>query len=311
MTNSPLRVRTSATVANVTCGFDSLGYAISGLYDTLLVKANNSSVINITIDGIKSKEITSNPKQNTAGRAVLSLLNELGSKQGFDLHIKKGIPHSGGLGSSAASAAAAVFGVNNLLGSPLALNDLIIHGVEGEKVVSGDAHADNIAPALFGGMTLISGRDKLDVIELPVPTNLFSTVLLPNIVVNTMEARKILPDQVPLKDAIYQARNFATLIHALHISDFDLLGKSMEDLFAEPIRSNLIPYYDEIYKISMEEGSVGFGISGSGPATFSLCNSKEIALKVASSTSKVLIKNGIECLTFTSLINKNSTIILD
>ena len=311
MPDNSLRIRTSATVANVTCGFDSLGYAISGLYDTILIKSKNSSGINITIDGLNAKGIPSNPKQNTAGMAVISLLNKLGINQGFDLHIEKGIPKGGGLGSSAASAAAAIFGVNNFLGNPLDLNDLLIHGIEGEKVVSGDGHADNIAPALFGGITLIKGRKKLDVIELPIPSNLYSTVVLPDVVINTMEARKILPNQIPLNDAIYQARNLATFIHALHISDFDLLGSCMEDLFAEPIRSNLIPYYNEIYKISMNEGAIGFGISGSGPATFALCSSEEIALRVGSSMSKFLINNGIECLTFTSPINKNSTLILD
>ena len=277
-----LKVRATGSVANVSCGFDCIGYAIAKPVDTVTIKTKDSPGVHITLSGSKADTIPPAAKYNTAGKAILSLLNNLDIDQGFNVHIEKGIPPGSGLGSSAASAAAAVVGVNELLGNPLKLEELLVHGMAGEAVSSGGFHADNIAPALFGGIILIRSYDPLDILQLPVPENLFSTVVLPDFVINTRDARNMLPNHVPLKSAVEQAGNLAGFILGLHEDDFDLLGRSMVDVFAEPIRAELIPGYHVVQKVAMDTGAIGCGISGSGPALFALSDSEEMAKKVGS-----------------------------
>ena len=277
-----LKVRATGSVANVSCGFDCIGYAIAKPVDTVTIKTKDSPGVHITLSGSKADTIPPAAKYNTAGKAILSLLNSLDIDQGFNVHIEKGIPPGSGLGSSAASAAAAVVGVNELLGNPLKLEELLVHGMAGEAVSSGGFHADNIAPALFGGIILIRSYNPLDILQLPVPENLFSTVVLPDFVINTRDARNMLPNRVPLKSAVEQAGNLAGFILGLHEDDFDLLGRSMVDVFAEPIRAELIPGYHVVQKVAMDTGAIGCGISGSGPALFALSDSEEMAKKVGS-----------------------------
>ena len=205
MTVKSIKVRATGSVANVSCGFDCIGYAIAKPVDTVTIKTKDSPGVHITLSGSKADTIPPAAKYNTAGKAILSLLNSLDIDQGFNVHIEKGIPPGSGLGSSAASAAAAVVGVNELLGNPLKLEELLVHGMAGEAVASGGFHADNIAPALFGGIILIRSYDPLDILQLPVPENLFSTVVLPDFAINTRDARNKLPNPVPLKSDVDQA----------------------------------------------------------------------------------------------------------
>ena len=207
----------------------------------------------------------------------MSLIDTVENKQGVKVHIVKGIPPGSGIGSSSASAAAAVVGVNELLNKPLENSELLVHGMAGEAVASGGFHADNIAPALFGGIILISSYEPLDILNLPVPKKLFSPAVLPDFIVNTLDARRLLPKRVPLKSAVEQAGNLAGFTLGLHESDFDLLGRSMVDLFAEPIRAELIPGYNSVRQSAMDAGAIGCGISGSGPALFALSDSLKIA----------------------------------
>ena len=306
-----IKVRATGSVANVSCGFDCIGYAIAKPVDTVTIKTKDSPGVHITLSGSKAETIPPAAKYNTAGKAILSLLNSLDIDQGFNVHIEKGIPPGSVLGSSAASAAAAIVGVNELLGNPLKLEELLVHGIAGEAVASGGFHADNIAPALFGGIILIRSYDPLDILQLPVPENLFSTAVLPDFVINTRDARNILPNRVPLKSAVEHAGNLAGVTLGLHENDFDLLGRSMVDLFAEPVRAELIPGYHIVQKVAMDTGAIGCGISGSGPALFALSDSEEMAKKVGSAMVKAFKKNKLNSIAYSSSIHIKSPEIID
>ena len=306
-----IKVRATSSVANVSCGFDCIGYSIGEPSDDLTIETKDKPGIKIVISGLKAGSIPTAAENNTAGKAILSLLDSLDINRGFNVHIEKGIPPGSGLGSSAASAAAAVFGVNELLGKPLKLKELLVHGIAGEAVSSGGLHADNIAPALFGGIILIRSYDPLDILQLPVPENLFSTAVLPDSVINTREARKIMPYRVPLKSAVEQAGNLAGFTHGLHKADFKLLGRSMVDLFAEPVRAELIPGYHIVQKVAMDTGAIGCGISGSGPALFALSDSEEMAKKVGSAMVEAFKKNKLNSIAYSSSIHKKSPEIID
>ena len=303
MANKLIKVKAPATVANVSCGFDCIGYAISKPSDIVTIEKQDQLGIEISMSGIKYESIPVDPENNTAGKAIISLLNTLGSKQGFKVHIEKGIPPGSGLGSSAASAVAALVGVNELLGKPLKQDELLVHGMAGEAVASGGFHADNIAPALFGGIILIRSYEPLDILHLPVPKNLFSTAVLPDFEVNTRDARRMLPERVPLKSAVEQAGNLAGFTLGLHESDFDLLGRSMVDLFAEPIRAELIPGYHAVQQTAMDYGAIGCGISGSGPSLFALSDSFEKAEKIGANMVKAFKKAGLNSAAYHSPIH--------
>ena len=311
MANNSIKVRATASVANVSCGFDCIGYAITEPSDILTIEKQNKPGIEISISGSKSDSIPITPEKNTAGKGILSLLNALGSEQGFKVHIEKGFPPGSGMGSSAASAAAAVVGVNELLGKPLNNDELLVHGMAGEAVASDGFHADNIAPALFGGIILIRSYEPLDILSLPVPKNLFSTVVLPDFVVNTRDVRSILPKHVSLKTAIAQAGNLAGFTMGLHNGDFDLLGRSMVELFAEPIRAELIPGYHVVQQAAMDADAIGCGISGSGPSLFALSNSLEKAEKIGAAMVNSFKNVGLKSKAYNSPIHTKPPEILD
>ncbi|MBT4828681.1 MAG: homoserine kinase [Candidatus Marinimicrobia bacterium] len=311
MLNNSIRVRATASVANVSCGFDCIGYAIAKPGDIVTIEKQDQPGIEISMSGIKYESIPVDPENNTAGKAILSLLDTLESKQGFKVHIVKGIPPGSGIGSSSASAAAAVVGVNELLNKPLENSELLVHGMAGEAVASGGFHADNIAPALFGGIILIRSYEPLDILNLPVPKKLFSTAVLPDFIVNTLDARRMLPKRVPLKSAVEQAGNLAGFTLGLHESDFDLLGRSMVDLFAEPFRAELIPGYPSVRQSAMDAGAIGCGISGSGPALFALSDSLKIAEHIGITMVGAFKKAGLKSTAYSTPIHKKPPEILD
>ncbi len=311
MLGESIKVAASGTVANVSCGFDCLGYSIEKPNDIVIIKASSKPKIKLSVKGNKSDKIPLIPEKNTAGKAIISMLNSLDIKKGFNIIINKGIPPGSGIGSSAASAAAALFGVNQLLDKPLTNEDLIIHGMVGEQVASGSFHADNIAPALLGGIVLVNSYDPLEIHKLPVPDNLISTIALPDFSINTKEARGLLPKKVPLKSAVKQASNLAAFTISLYQNDYNLMGKAMTDFFAEPVRSELIPGFKSVYNVAMHAGAIGCGISGSGPSIFALSENKDLGKKIGDLMHKEFQKNGINSITYTSKINQNSPIILD
>lgn len=305
-----IKVFAPATVANVVCGFDVLGFAVNEPGDELIMEMTDKPGVNIiSIEGDEGK-LPLNPTKNTVSASVISLLQKINRPDvGINIKLKKKMPMGSGLGSSAASAVAGLFAVNELLGQPLTKEQLLPFAMEGEALACGHGHADNVAPALFGGFTLIKSYEPLEVIALPVP-DLYCALLYPHVDVPTRDARQIIRSKVLLKDAVTQWGNIAGLISSLYTQDYDLLGRCMKDVIVEPIRSMLIPEFDHMKETAMNNGALGFGISGSGPTVFSLYKSKDDAEKVLLTLKKMLQAKRIESNIYLSKINKNGPVIL-
>jgi len=274
-----IRVFCPGTIANVSCGFDVLGLSLAGVGDYMTV--TQTAIKGITISEILGQDLPMETTQNVAGVAGLALLEALGSDAGFDIKIDKRIKAGSGIGSSAASSAGAVWAINHLLGDPFTTKELIPFAMEGERLASGVAHADNVAPALLGGFTLVRSTDPLDVISLPSPSALYATVIHPQIEIKTADSRRILKSNLSLKDAITQWGNVGGLVAGLYREDYELIGRSLQDVVIEPVRSILIPGFNEIKEAALNAGALGGGISGSGPSVFALSKGKDKALKVA------------------------------
>jgi homoserine kinase len=287
--NQWIKIKAPATVANMVCGFDILGFAVNSPYDEMemrwMTRAENEP--SITIINIDNYNLPTDPEKNVAGAALIAFLEEYEEKQNssssskikFEVKINKLIKPGSGVGSSAASAAGAVVGANYLVGNIFSKDDLVRFAMNGEKLASGVKHADNIAPCIFGGVTLVRSIFPLEIIALPSPT-LHVTIVHPQIEVRTSDARSILRQQVLLKDAIKQWGNIAGLVAGLMKSDYDLIGRSLEDVIIEPVRSILIPGFDALKLACKQAGALGGGISGSGPSIFMLSKTKEIAIAV-------------------------------
>ncbi len=226
-------------------------------------------------------------EKNVAGVAALAMLQQWETDFGFDIEIYKNIKAGSGIGSSAASAAGAVFGINELLGRPFDTKNLIPFAMRGEKLASGSAHADNVAPALLGGFTLVRSYSPLDVIRIESPTELYATVIHPQIELKTEDARSILKQNVSFKSAITQWGNVGGLVAGLYTNDYDLIGRSLHDDIVEPLRSVLIPGFAAVKNTAMQNGALGSGISGSGPSIFALSRGENTAQKVATAMSEV------------------------
>jgi len=272
-----------ATVSNVACGFDVLGFALEAPGDEVTARFRESPSTDVTIDDVVGDDgrLPRAAEQNTAGVAARALLTRLGERRGVALTIRKGLPLSSGLGGSAASAVAAVVAVNALLGADAPLNVLMACAFEGEGVGAGSAHADNIAPALYGGFVLVRVADPADVIRLPVPAGLTAVVVHPDLEIETARARALLGQTVPLGDAIRQWANLGALVDALHRKDFDQLARSLEDTIAEPRRAPLVPGLAAIKQAAVDAGALGCSLSGSGPSLFALCRDASTAVRVA------------------------------
>ncbi|WP_424494418.1 homoserine kinase [Salinimicrobium sp. GXAS 041] len=270
-----IKIFAPATVANLSCGFDVLGCCLDNVGDEMLIRKNDLQEIRIT--KITGQELPLETDKNVAGVAVKALLNKLKRHQGFDIEIYKKIKSGSGIGSSAASSAGAVFAVNKLLGTPFTAQELIPFAMEGERLASGNAHADNVAPALLGGFSLVKSYEPLEILKLPAPAELRMVILHPRIEVNTRDSRGIIRQNISLQKAINQWGNLAAFISGLYTEDYNLLGRSLKDEIVEPVRSILIPYFDELRKISIQKGALGFGISGSGPSVFAMCRGQEKA----------------------------------
>ena len=297
-----VKVHAPATVANMVCGFDILGFALEAPYDEMVLRLIDEPIIRII--NKDDYNLPTNPPDNVAGAALLALMDELDGTVGFEVEIKKNIKPGSGIGSSAASAAGAVVGANYLLGNRFSSDDLVRFAMCGEKVASGVKHADNITPCILGGVTLIRSIFPLDVVQLSSPA-LHVTVVHPQIEVKTENARKILKHQVELKDAIKQWGNVAGLVAGLLKKDYDLLGRSLEDVIIEPIRSILIPGFDEVKARCKEAGALGGGISGSGPSIFMLSKDEATAHRVETVMAEVFTRLGIHYHTYVTAINNS------
>lgn len=305
-----IKVFAPATVANVACGFDVLGFAVNQPGDEVILKLKDSSGLKIARITGDDGRLPKDPHKNTVGVAIDCFLSHLGSKQGIEISLDKKMPLGSGLGSSAASAVAGVFAVNELLGSPLKQEDLLPFAMEGERLACGSAHADNVAPSLMGGFVLIRSYDPLDVVKIPTPAGLFCTLIHPQIEVQTKDARSILRKQIRLQDAVIQWGNVGGLIAGLMLPDLDLIGRSMQDVIVEPIRSILIPGFHEVKQAALDAGALGCGISGSGPSLFALSKSTEIAEKAGHAMQQAFDRLDIGSEVYVSGINNNGPVVL-
>jgi len=303
-----IKIFAPASVANVSCGFDVLGFCLEPVGDQMIIRKTNSSGIKIT--KIEGQNLPLDVKKNVAGVAAEALLKAHPTKSGFEIEIYKNITAGSGIGSSAASAAGAVYGINELLGKPYTSHDLISFAMEGEGMASGTVHADNVAPVLMGGITLVRSIDPVDVIKLPIPKALTAVVLHPKIELKTMHAREIIKKNVTMEKAIQQWGNLGAFVSALYNEDYDLMSRSLKDEIVEPMRSMLIPEFESLKKASIQAGALGFGISGSGPSVYALTKGIDGAKKIHSAINEVISSIDIDYETHISKINEQGIKIL-
>ncbi|NLT49343.1 MAG: homoserine kinase [Ignavibacteria bacterium] len=306
-----IKIYSPATVSNIGCGFDVMGFALDEPCEEIIMRTSAEPGIKIKKITGDNGEIPYDIEQNTATKALLSYIQFNPINFGLELEINKKMGLGSGLGSSAASAVSAVYGLNYLLGNPLHNDKLLLFALDGEKIASNAIHADNVAPCLYGGFILIRSYDPIDIIKLPIPPDLYCTVIHPQIEIKTSEARALLGNTVKLKDAITQWGNVGGLISGIYQNDYSLIGRSIKDKVAEPHRSKLIPGYDQIKEAAYESGAIGCNISGSGPAIFALSVSKETAEKVASAMEEACNQVNIENKIYVSKINKNGPLIVE
>jgi homoserine kinase len=301
-------VKCPGTVANLVCGFDILGLALNHPYDVMEVTLLHQP--NIIIHNRDDYNLPTEPEKNVAGVVFQSIMDKVGGNIGFEVTIEKHIKPGSGLGSSAASAAGAAVAANHLLGKIFSSDDLVQFAMNGEKLASGVKHADNITPCILGGVSLIRSIHPLDIIPISAP-DLFVTVVHPQIEVRTSDARQILKQQVQLKDAIKQWGNIAGLVAGFMKNDLALIGRSLEDVIIEPVRSILIPGFDELKTKCKEAGALGGGISGSGPSVFMLSSTEAIAKEVEEEMKNIYTRMGIANHTYVTTINKKGVEIIN
>jgi homoserine kinase len=301
-------VHCPGTVANLVCGFDILGLALNEPYDIMEVKLINEP--KVIIHNRDAFNLPTDAEKNVAGVVFLAAMEKIDKSVGFEVTIEKHIKPGSGIGSSAASAAGAAVAANHLLGNIFSPDEVVQLAMIGEKLASGVKHADNIAPCILGGVSLIRAIHPLDIVSIPSP-DLHVTVVHPQIEVRTSDARQILRQQVLLKDAIRQWGNIAGLVTGFLKNDLDLIGRSLEDVIIEPIRSILIPGFDEVKTKCKEAGALGGGISGSGPSIFMLCRDQSTARQVESVMKEVYEKIGIDYYTYVTTINKKGVEIVN
>lgn len=295
-----IKIKVPATVANMVCGFDILGMALSEPFDEMTFQLLDEP--KVVIEHLDEFQLPTQAEQNVAGIVALKMIEGLNLSKGVKISIQKNIKPGSGLGSSAASAAGAAVGFNLLLNDLLSKEDLVKYAMYGEELASGVQHADNIAPCIYGGITLVKSSVPVDVIPLSSP-NLYVTAVHPQVEVKTSDARQILKKNVNMKDAVQQWGNVAGLVAGILKNDFPLIGRSLHDGIVEPVRSILIPKFEVIKSKSLDLGALGGGISGSGPSIFMLSETKETAESVAKMMQQEYDEIGVKQFVYVSKIN--------
>ena len=302
MDKTSISVFCPATIANLSCGFDVLGLTLEGVGDRMVVKLSERAGVRIT--RITGGDLPMEAEKNVAGVAAMSLLAASEYQGGVEIEIEKHILPGSGIGSSAASAAGAVWALNRLLGDPFSLPQLVSFAVAGEALASGTPHADNVAPALYGGITLIRGYDPLDIARVHCPPLLHAVVLHPQIELKTSDSRSILKKTITLRQGIRQWGNVGGLVTGLFTEDYGLISRSLEDVVIEPVRSLLIPGFAGMRESALKAGALGFGISGSGPSVFALCKGAGSTRQTEQALKERYDSMGIPFRTFASPVNK-------
>lgn len=299
-----IQVFAPATVANVVCGFDVLGFAVNEPGDEVIMRVTDKPGITLSKITGDNGRLPLDPAKNTVSVSVQHYLKSIDRTDiGLDIELHKKMPIGSGLGSSSASTVAGLFAAKTLLGDETDVAKLLPFAMKGEEMACGHGHADNVAPALMGGFVLIRSYEPLDVIRLPHPKGLYCAIVFPDVDVPTREARQIIRDKIYMKDAVTQWGNIAGLVSGLFMNDIDLIGRSMKDILVEPVRSMLIPDFYKMREMAMGMGAVSFGISGSGPSVFAFTKNEEEASQIAQKLQKHLAGAGIGSNTYVSDIN--------
>ena len=296
-----IKIFAPATVANVSCGFDALGFAINTIGDEMILTKTTEK--GVKISKIEGAELTFDSTKNAASVVTLAMLDKANADFGVDMQIFKKVKPGSGLGSSASSAAGAAFATNELLGKRFTKLELTEFARLGEKTACGSPIADNVAAAIYGGFILVKSYEPLEIVKLPVPDELWVAIIHPQIEVKTEDARNVLNPTVSIADAVRQSANLAGLISGLYTDDYQLISRSLIDVIAEPYRKKLIPLFDEVKEAGLQHGALGIGISGSGPTIFGLCKGEKIASNVAKAMEKVYQNSTIDFNIYVSKVN--------
>jgi len=304
-----IKVFAPASIANLGCGFDIMGMALDEVGDVLEMSLDESGE-GISITNETDVPLPDDPELNVITPVIRKFFALTGHGGRVDVRVLKKIFPGSGIGSSAASSAAAAFGINELFGAPLSEEDVVVCAMEGENLASGGYHADNAAPAVMGGITLIRGYEPLDIIKLPVPGNLYCPVVHPHLMVSTKEARSILPKELPMHTAITQWGNVGGLVAGLCTGNIELVGRAMRDVVAEPYRKQFIPGFEVLRRQLTDAGALAMNISGSGPSVFALANRGDIAQRVGSLMEAHFSGQGIRSETYVVKVsNKGARLI--
>ena len=296
-----IKIFAPATVANVSCGFDALGFAINTIGDEMVL--TKTAEKGVKISKIEGAELTFDSNKNAASVVVKAMLDKVNADCGIDMQLFKKVKPGSGLGSSASSAAGAAFATNELLGKPFTKLELTEFARLGEKIACGSPIADNVAAAIYGGFILVKSYEPLEIVKLPVPNELWVAVIHPQIEVKTEDARNVLKPNISIADAVKQSANLAGLISGLYTDDYQLISRSLVDVIAEPHRKKLIPLFDEVKQEGLQNGALGIGISGSGPTIFGLCKGEENANNVANAMKNVYQNSTIDFNIYISKVN--------
>lgn len=298
------KVFAPASIGNLSIGFDILGLAINGAGDEIIFKEGNKPGVNISSVHGDGRKLPRDPLLNTASFAAIKLAEAAGiADYSVDLEIFKNMPIGSGMGSSAASAAAGAFGMNLYLGEPFDKKELVNFATQAETIADGSFHADNTGPSMLGGLILIRDHESLDLLRLPSPTGIQIVMIKPNISILTKTARDMLSNTIALEQHIKQSGNLAAFVSSLYSLDFDMMKKSMNDIIIEPQRKTLIPHFDSIKEVALNEGCISFGISGAGPSMFAICENSFQAEKIATKATEIYANKNLECTTLCTSIN--------
>jgi len=301
-TDSKVTVFAPASIANVSCGFDIFGFAVENLGDIVDARFNDTGKIIIeTIEGADG--LPFEPEQNVTTVAAKALLDEIGEKRGVTFNLKKTVMPGSGLGSSSSAAVAGAFAVNELLGNPFSKRELLKFAGVGEQLASNQLHFDNVAPSLLGGFSVVRSNEEMDVLSIDYPSDLKIVIAHPQVEVKTKQAKRMLGRTMSISNAVIQFGNVSGLVLGLTSKDYNLIGRSMVDMLAEPVRSKLIPLYNEAKQATLDAGAIGTNIAGSGPTIFSFCKGEDSAKTVLKAIKKVYAHSELEVNYYISNIN--------
>jgi homoserine kinase len=298
-----------ATVGNVGVGFDLLGHAVTSIGDTVRVRKIPDPDVRVTSFGVR--DLPTDPTRNTATAGLLRLRSDLDLPFGFEVEVRKGIPLGSGMGGSAASAAAAIVAANALLETPLSSDRLLAYGMHGEAAATGSYHADNLAPAVLGGLVLVRRSNPPDAVRIPVPEALRCVLVHPALRVETREARAVLPESIPLALHVAQSGNLAAVIAGCYAGDLELIGRGLADLTVEPYRAPLVRGFEGVKRAALAAGALGCSLSGSGPSVFAWCDGEEHAITVRAAMLAAFSTSGVSARGWVSRVDAPGARLVD